>query len=53
MKAKDVILTAIYFKGTEQVKREAAELAEKSLCSVSYVKNIIRQVESGKILVNA
>lgn len=52
MKAKDVILTAIYFKGIEQVKRESVELAEKTLCSVSYVKSIVRQVESGKIVVN-
>lgn len=51
MKVKDVILTAIYFKGTDQVKREATELAKKTLCSVAYVKSIVRQVESGKIVI--
>ncbi len=51
MKAKDVILTAINFKGIEQVKREARDLAERSLCSESYVKSIIRQVEKGQIII--
>jgi predicted transcriptional regulator YheO len=51
MKAKDVILTAIHFKGVEQVKREAKDLAERVLCSESYVKNIIRQVEKGQITI--
>ena len=50
MKAKDVILTAIYFKGVEQVRKEAKELAEKTLCSELYVKSIAKQVESGKII---
>lgn len=49
--AKDIILTAIYHKGIEQVKKEADELAEKSLCSVAYVKDIIRKVETGKIII--
>ena len=30
MKARDVILTAINFKGLNQVKKEAKELAEKN-----------------------
>lgn len=47
--AKRVILTAIYFKGIEQVKKEVNELAEKSLCSVFYVKSIIRKVETNQI----
>ncbi|GEM_PF-5679157 len=51
MKAKDVILTAINFKGVEQVKRESKDLAEKTLCSESYVKNIIRRVEKGEIII--
>lgn len=46
---KDIILTAIYHKGIEQVKKEANELAEKSLCSVTYVKSIIRKVENKEI----
>lgn len=50
MKAKDVILTAIYHKGIDTVRKEAIELAEKTLCSASYVRNIARQVETGKII---
>ncbi len=46
---KQIILTAIHFKGIEQVKREAKQLAENSLTSVSYVNSIIRKVETGKI----
>lgn len=49
MSAKNVILSAIHFKGIEQVKAEAKELAEGSLCSVGYVKSIVRQVEKGII----
>ena len=49
--AKTVILTAIHNKGIEQVKSEAAELAASCLCSESHVRNIIRQVEKGKIVI--
>lgn len=52
MKAKDVILTAIKFKGIEQVKKEAKDLAEKTLCSESYVRNIIRLVSKGQIIIS-
>jgi len=48
---KNVILTAINFKGIEQVKKESKELAEKCLCSESYVKNIIRQVQKNQIII--
>lgn len=48
---KDIVLTAIYFKGIEQVKKETKVLAEKSLCSESYIKNIIKKVEKGQILI--
>ena len=51
MKAKDVILTAIYFKGVERVRKEAKELAEGCFCSESYVRNIARRVEIGKIII--
>jgi len=51
MKAQDVILTAINFKGLDQVKKEAKELAEKTLCSESYVKTIVRKVEKGQIII--
>lgn len=52
MTVKDIILTAIYFKGVEQVKREAKDLAEKALCSQSYIRSIIRQVEKSSIIIN-
>lgn len=47
--AKSVILTAINFKGLEQVKSEAISLAESCLCSVSYVNSIINKVKKGEI----
>jgi DNA-binding MarR family transcriptional regulator len=49
--AKHVILTAINFKGVNQVKSEAKDLAENLLCSESYVKNIIRKVEKNQIII--
>lgn len=49
--AKKVILTAIHFKGVEQVKKESEKLADDCLCSVSYVMSIIRQFEKGSIIV--
>ena len=51
MKAQDVILTAINFKGSEQVKKEAKDLAEKTLCSEAYVKNIVRKIEKGELVI--
>ena len=49
MTAKNVILTAIHFKGIEQVKKEVKKMAEKCLCSETHVRNIIRQVEKEQI----
>lgn len=49
--AKKVILTAINFKGIDQVKKEAKELSESLLCSEIHVNNIIRQVEKSQILI--
>jgi len=46
---KRIVLTAIHFKGIEKVKTEVKELAEKSLCSESYIKSIIKQVEKNQI----
>lgn len=46
---KEIILTAIHYKGIEQVKKEAEQLAENSICSVAYVRSIIRKVENGEI----
>jgi hypothetical protein len=46
---KEVILTAIHFKGSQQVKAEAAKLADDLLCSVGYVLQIVRKVEKGQI----
>ena len=47
--AKQVILTAINFKGIEQVKAEAKQLAENCLCSEGYVMSIIRKVEKNQL----
>lgn len=47
--AKNVILTAINFKGIAQVKSESKQLAESLLCSESHVLNIIRNVEKNNI----
>jgi hypothetical protein len=49
---KQVILTAIHFKGIEQVKLEAVRLADDCLCSVAYVKSIIRKVEKNNIVIS-
>ena len=49
--AKNVILTAISFKGTTQVRNEAKDLADSALCSEKYVKSVVRKVENGTIKV--
>jgi len=49
--AKNVILTAINFKGIAQVKSEAKQLAENLLCSESHVLKIIRKVEKNNIVI--
>lgn len=49
---QNVILTAIYFKGIDQVKTEVLELAQNCLCSVSYIKSIIRKVEKNQIIIS-
>ncbi len=50
--AKDIILTAIKFKGLDKVKAIATELAEDSLCSRAYVLNVVRNVKNGKISIS-
>jgi hypothetical protein len=47
--AKNVILTAISFKGATHVKNNAKDLADDCLCSEKYVKRIVRKVENGTI----
>lgn len=49
--AKNVILTAINFKGIEQVKTEVKQLADSLLCSEDYVKSIIKKVEKSNIVI--
>lgn len=49
MNAKNVILTAIHFKGIAHCKKIAKELADGSLCSEAYVRAVIRKVEKGII----
>ena len=48
---KQVILTAIYFKGIQQVKNSVKELAEKCLTSESYIRSIIKKVEKNEIVI--
>ena len=48
---KDIVLTAIYYKGIEQVKKEAKQIAESALTSVSYINSIIKQVETDKLII--
>lgn len=51
MAAKDVILTAINFKGLSKVREEAQSLASDALCSKGYVLNICNKVEKGLIAI--
>jgi len=48
---KNVILTAIYCKGIDQVKKEVKDLAENLMCSESHIKAIIRKVEKSQIVI--
>lgn len=48
---KQVVLTAIHNKGIEVVKKEVSKLADGLLCTESSVKRIIRQYETGKIVI--
>jgi MarR-like DNA-binding transcriptional regulator SgrR of sgrS sRNA len=50
--SRNVILTAILFKGINQVKKEAKALADNLFCSEKYVKSIIREVEKNKITIS-
>jgi len=50
---KRIILTAIHFKGIDQVKSEVKKLAENCLCSESHIRNIIRQVEKQQIIIKS
>lgn len=49
--AKQVILTAINFKGIAQVKSEAKQLSESLLCSEAYVNSLIKKVEKSQIVI--
>lgn len=50
--AKNVVLTAIKFKGTAQVRAEAADLADNLFCSKPYVLGLCRKVDAGKIILS-
>jgi len=49
--AKQIILTAIAYKGIDFVKNNIKDYAEKSLCTENYIKNIIRKVEKENIII--
>lgn len=48
---KDIVLTAIHFRGVEHAKQQAEVLAYGSLTSVGYVRQIIKKYESGEITI--
>jgi hypothetical protein len=49
--AKKVILTAIKFKGIQTVKKQSSANLDDCLCSEGYIKNIIRKVEKGELVI--
>ena len=48
---KDAILTGIHYKGIEAIKKEVKQLADNLLCSESYVRGIIKKVETNQIII--
>lgn len=48
-----IYLTAIAYKGIEQVENEIENLAAKCLCTKSYIKNIIKKVKNNHIEINS
>lgn len=48
---KQVILTAIHFRGISQVKSETKQLADNLLCSKTYIHSLIKQVEKEQIVI--
>jgi hypothetical protein len=51
--SKEVILTAIHFKGTKEAKKNASQLADDLMISRSYVLSVIRQVEKQTIIIQS
>jgi len=49
---KEIVLTAIANKGTEQVRKEAQKIAEDCFATKSSVLNWVRKVEQGKVVIN-
>ena len=49
--AKQVVLTAIHFKGVDQVKKEVKALAEGLFCTESHVRAIINKVQKEEIII--
>jgi hypothetical protein len=48
---KKVVLTAIHYKGIDQVKKEIKYLADGCLCSEGYIRSIIKSVEKGQVII--
>jgi len=48
---KDITLTAIAHKGTDQVRKEAQEIAESCFAKKQSVLNWVRKVERGEIVI--
>jgi hypothetical protein len=51
--SKEVILTAIHFKGTKEAKKIASQLADDLMISRGYVLSVIRQVEKQAIIIQS
>ena len=49
---KDIVLTTIYFKGTEQARKEAQSIADGYFATKGAVLHWIRKVEKGELFVN-
>lgn len=49
---KDIVLTAIKFKGIEAVKKEAQQIADDCFAKKQSVMAWIRKVEKGEVVIN-
>ena len=48
---KEIVLTAIAYKGTEQVRKEAQNIADECFATKGAVLNWVRKVEKGQLVV--
>ena len=48
---KDIVLTAIKYKGTDQVRKEAQSIADDCFATKGSVLNWVRKVEKGEVVI--